>query len=1369
MFYPILPPELPLAATAAPTAQSAPTAKAIALSSAMPSQSTAIALPPASALANPSAPETFGPETITSSNTLASPEETQLLAQAIVPAGDGVGTVVTPSGDRYDITGGQRSGDGSNLFQSFSRFGLSPDQIANFLATPDIQNILARVVGGEASWIQGLIQVSGSNANLYLINPAGIIFGSNASLNLPAAFTATSANAVGFGDQWFNAAGSNNYATLGGSPTSLAFTMSQPGAIANSGNLTVGSGQPLSLIGGTVVNTGNLTAPAGEITVAAVPGQSLVQLSQSGSLLTLQVQPPTSANSTAWTFPIPTLPELLTGGDGSNATQIGVNANGQVRLSGSGVGLDVAPGTALVAGKLDTTGAVGGTVRVLGDRVGVIGATLEASGTTKGGNILVGGNYQGKGPLPNAARTDISSDAVLNANANQNGDGGQVVVWADGTTGFSGKINARGAGTGQGGSAEVSGKQTLLFRGEADLSAPQGQTGTLLLDPINITVVAGAGGPDDAQLADGQILAGDGGAAPFTISEAALESLAGNTNVVLQATNDILINPLSDTNLSFAIGVGAITFTADVDGVGGGSFSMPANNTIRTGGRSLTISGTDLNLGNIDTSSTTTGGAVQLSATNTLTVGAINTSASGLTTPTGGPVNLSAISDIRFDTIDSRGINLGLGGGAGGDVAIATTRGTVSGLVVLPNGATIDATGSADNAGVAIQTAGGAANLPFTVNAETPLNGLLGTVNAGTAPLTTGSFPILETGGLASGTPNGISITSVNTPPALGSTPTLPNTAFETPITFTYADLAPTLADVDLDNMALVINSVPAGTLTVNGVPVIPGTTALAPGDALVYTPAPGATGPATAFTLAASDAVSLSTPTAIAINIGSPPPPPPPPEPPVSPLPPVPPPVPEPPVLEPPVSPLPPPEPEPPVSPPPPTFRSDLAAPLEGPPRQLSLELASLPCNSLDLDIYALEERLSQEFETYLSKPRRGPNNNLTDICEHLDLVERATGVKPAILYATFVPAALLPGQALAANPSQPQPRDDDQLELILITAKGNPIRQRIPGVSRAKVLQMAQQFRDDLTDPANRDTTNYLPAAQQLYRWLVAPLGAELQARKVENIAFIMDEGLRSLPIAALHNGQQFLVEQYSLGIMPSLSLTETLYQGLKQSEVLAMGASEFQDQKPLPAVPVELSAIQAGWAGQSFLNEAFTLRNLEAQRQKQPFEIIHLATHAEFQPGSPSNSYIQLWDRKLSLTDLPELGWNDPPVQLLVLSSCRTALGDRQAELGFAGVAYQAGVKSVLASLWAVDDEGTLALMTEFYQKLKTAPIKTEALRQAQLAMIRGQVRVDRGKLESAGESVTLPPELAELGTKDLSNPYYWSAFTMIGSPW
>ncbi|MEB3339130.1 MAG: CHAT domain-containing protein, partial [Leptolyngbyaceae bacterium] len=217
--------------------------------------------------------------------------------------------------------------------------------------------------------------------------------------------------------------------------------------------------------------------------------------------------------------------------------------------------------------------------------------------------------------------------------------------------------------------------------------------------------------------------------------------------------------------------------------------------------------------------------------------------------------------------------------------------------------------------------------------------------------------------------------------------------------------------------------------------------------------------------------------------------------------------------------------------------------------------------------------------------------------------------------------------------------------------------------------------------------------------------------------------------------------------------------------------MGASTFTEQAPLPAVPKELSIIAKDlWSGQFFLNQDFTPDNLKSQRRLRPFGMVHLATHAEFKAGAPGNSYIQFWqDRKLRLDQIRELGLSNPPVELLVLSACRTALGDQEAELGFGGFAVQAGVKSVLASLWYVSDEGTLGLMSGFYQKLKTAPIKAEALREAQIAMLKGQVRMEQGQLLTLNQKVTLPPELSALGDRKLSHPYYWAGFAMIGNPW
>ncbi|HSF74865.1 MAG TPA: filamentous hemagglutinin N-terminal domain-containing protein, partial [Microcoleus sp.] len=209
--------------------------------------------------------------------------------QLIVPAPDRTGTNVTPSGDRFNITGGQTSRDGANLFHSFQQFGLTEGQIANFISNPAIRNILGRVVGGNPSIINGLIQVSGGNSNLFLINPSGIIFGPNASLNLPAAFTATTATNIGFDSGLFNVAGANDYSKLIGTPNTFYFNLSQPGSIINAGNLGVLPGQSITLIGGTVVSTGSLNAPQGNIIVAAVPGENAIRLSQEGHLLSLEI------------------------------------------------------------------------------------------------------------------------------------------------------------------------------------------------------------------------------------------------------------------------------------------------------------------------------------------------------------------------------------------------------------------------------------------------------------------------------------------------------------------------------------------------------------------------------------------------------------------------------------------------------------------------------------------------------------------------------------------------------------------------------------------------------------------------------------------------------------------------------------------------------------------------------------------------------------------------------------------------------------------------------------------------------------------------------------------------------------------------
>ncbi|WP_293076713.1 filamentous hemagglutinin N-terminal domain-containing protein [Okeania sp. SIO3B5] len=442
-------------------------------------------------------------------------------AQPITPANDGTGTTVNQNGNQFNIQGGTRSTDGRNLFHSFDQFNVNSGQTANFLTTPDTRNILGRVTGGNASIINGLIQVIGSNSNLLLMNPAGMIFGPNASLNLPASFTVTTATGIGFNSNnfWFQAMGTNDYSNLVGNPSGYRFNVSNPGAIVNEGNLSLNPGENLTLLGGTVINTGELSTAGGNVTIAAVEGGSTLRISQPGNLLSLDIS--SSVGTTEETNFTPlSLPELLTGGNETHATSMTVNADGDVVLIDSNTLVADVPSTVITSGNIDvsippnprstksaaTSGLPlskgdgrgitqgdgrenEGQISVLGDRVAIIDANINADGINGGGTVLIGGDFQGNGIVSNSQQTFVNNNSFISADAITNGDGGRVIIWSDGVTNFAGNISAKGGEfSGDGGFVEVSGKQQLIFNGNVNVSAEFGNPGTILLDPENITV-----------------------------------------------------------------------------------------------------------------------------------------------------------------------------------------------------------------------------------------------------------------------------------------------------------------------------------------------------------------------------------------------------------------------------------------------------------------------------------------------------------------------------------------------------------------------------------------------------------------------------------------------------------------------------------------------------------------------------------------------------------------------------------------------------------------------------------------------------------------------------------------------------------------
>ncbi|MCS6813421.1 MAG: CHAT domain-containing protein, partial [Cyanobacteria bacterium] len=440
-----------------------------------------------------------------------------------------------------------------------------------------------------------------------------------------------------------------------------------------------------------------------------------------------------------------------------------------------------------------------------------------------------------------------------------------------------------------------------------------------------------------------------------------------------------------------------------------------------------------------------------------------------------------------------------------------------------------------------------------------------------------------------------------------------------------------------------------------------------------------------------------------------------------------------------------------------------------------LDVDLANIQdLPATDLDLLEIDSDFAADFADYLSASASDFATDV-DAAATLRRVNQETGINSAFVFINFVPSAASSPTARAKSgqskrratwSSRPQ-SDRDELELLVATADGKYVRRRLQGVTRKQVIATADRLRVAITEPGSDE---YRKPAQALYQWLIAPLEPTLKAKDIRHLSLLLAPGLRSVPLAVLHDGKQFMIEKYSVGLMPSLAMTDTTYEDLRDAQVLAMGASRFVEQNPLPAVPEELRLIADDlWPGEAYLNEAFTLVNLKSRHRQGNFRIIHLATHGDFKAGDLSQSYIQFWDTRLRLNQIRELSLNNPKVDLLVLSACRTALGNEQAELGFAGLAFQAGVRSVLGSLWYVSDEGTLALMKEFYSQLQVVPIKAEALRQAQLALIQGKVVIQDGQLRSRSRVIPLPPELVRNEAVNLKHPYYWAAFTLVGNPW
>ncbi|NJP10017.1 MAG: filamentous hemagglutinin N-terminal domain-containing protein [Leptolyngbyaceae cyanobacterium RU_5_1] len=389
---------------------------------------------------------------------------------------------VTPSNNIRGLPGILIQGGairGANLFQSFSEFNVGEAQRVYFANPSGIQNILSRVTGSNPSNILGTLGVDGS-ANLFLLNPNGILFGRNARLDIAGSFVASTADSLVFENGLKFSATHPEVApllTLNLRP-GLQYGTNYRGPITNAGDLSVGAGQTLALAGSTVTHTGSLTTP-------------------------------------------------------------------------------------------------GGTVQVLGDRVSLLdNARIDVSSIGGGGTILIGGDFQGNGQVPNATQTFIGANVIITADGINDGNGGRVIVWANDSTRFYGTISAQGgANSGNGGFVEVSGKQALDFNGRVDAAAPNGLPGTLLLDPANIEIVS----------------TGGGGIPTNTINEIAdldLRTTRINVDFISNATADVILQ--ATNNITFSAPINITAFEVDLTAKAGNNIFV--NNNITTNAGEIALS-----------------------------------------------------------------------------------------------------------------------------------------------------------------------------------------------------------------------------------------------------------------------------------------------------------------------------------------------------------------------------------------------------------------------------------------------------------------------------------------------------------------------------------------------------------------------------------------------------------------------------------------------------------------------------------------------------------------------------------------------------------------------------------------------------------
>ncbi|MCF6363516.1 MAG: filamentous hemagglutinin N-terminal domain-containing protein [Gammaproteobacteria bacterium] len=631
-----------------------------------------------------------------------------------ITAGSGSIQQVSPNTTQINQTSNSLSID----WQSFD---VAPQETVRFVQPGRDAAVLNRIFDQKPSEIFGRIE---ANGRVFLMNPNGLVFGAGSVINV-GALVATSlsldANELNAADyRLFSVTGENT------------------GAVINRGVITAASGGSVSLIGSVVKNEGQILADYGQINLASGsqaylsfdgaslmhfsvsgevtdnPGQAAAAVENSGSLVADGGRVLLSASAASQVFS-----EVVNNSGLVRASRI-ENVGGVVTLVGNG-------GNVVNRGVLDArgVGGQGGTIIISGERVGVFDtARIDASGNSGGGRIRIGGQAGEDGTVASTF-TQIGAQTVIRADAGLSGDGGDIRVWAEDTSWAHGTITARGGSVaGDGGFVEISARRGISFAGSVDVSAANGEIGTLLFDPTDIIIHDQADGPqaNDGVLPD--LSDATAGAGLFNIGELALEGLASNANIILEASNDVILNDLADNRLALATdSTASLVILADSDSDGSGGFIMNSGDTIATNSGAIDITAASINAGGLDSNAAGSDGAITLSATGSIAVGTLDAGTQSVSIRVDSDDNGAETLTLGGTLAGSGGMTL-LGGVNGGDTLIGP-NGNNSWSITALNTGTLNGADFSDFTGLQ----GGSGDDTFTV---TGIGSISGLINGGT-------------------------------------------------------------------------------------------------------------------------------------------------------------------------------------------------------------------------------------------------------------------------------------------------------------------------------------------------------------------------------------------------------------------------------------------------------------------------------------------------------------------------------------------------------------------------------------------------------------------------------------------------------------